>query len=378
MFGRRRAKIEDRAMTRDTIPSVFLPDSGAVSLGPHASMRVADCFACIRALADAAASLPLIAYRRTDQGRVRAGGRVQELIDNPAPATTTAGLIGQLMAHLNLYGNCYLGKFRDADGRIAQLAPLPPETVTPKIENGQVRYTVLTETGVEEVGVEDILHVRAPLSEDGLVGLSPIRQGADVLTLSRTLTDHAVDTMKRGARLSGVLTTPADQPVDPDNVEQIRTQISESWTGDQNSGAIALITGGLSFTQLSMPLSDAQFVEQRQLSAQEIARIFRVPPWIIGAPSGDSMTYSNVEQQTLAFATFSLKPWLVVIEQALTADPDLMPSTMYVEFLLDGLLRSDAKTRAEIYSLALDPEKGWMNRDEVRRAENLPSEGTQT
>jgi HK97 family phage portal protein len=372
LFGRR--KTEDRALQRGTIPSVFLPDPATGTVGPHAATRIADVYACVRVLADSAASLPLIAYRRTAQGRVRAGGRAQELIDRPAPATTTAGFLGQLMAHLNLWGNAFIGKFRDRDGRVAQLGLLDPDAVTVEIENGEPRYTLYRQDGVSNHGTDDILHVRAALSQDGVLGLSPIRQAGAVLTLSRELTQHATDTMRRGARLSGVLTTPADVTIDPDNLEAIRTEISTSWTGVENSGAIALVTGGLQFQPLSMPLQDAQFIEQRNLSTQEIARIFRVMPWMIGAPSGDSMTYSNTTEQARAFAMFSLKPWLAVIEQALTADRDLMPTTVYAEFLLDDLLRADSKTRAEVYSLALDPQKGWLTRNEVRKLENLPQE----
>ena len=132
-----------------------------------------------------------------------------------------------------------------------------------------------------------------------------------------------------------------------------------------------MLSGDVNFQQIGMPLEDAQFLEQRQLSATEVARIFRLPPWIIGAPTGDSLTYSTVEAQGLAFVTYALRPWLVGIEQALSADRDLFAPNEYAEFLLDGLLRSDAVSRAEVYTRALDPVTGWTNRKEVRRLENL-------
>lgn len=119
-----------------------------------------------------------------------------------------------------------------------------------------------------------------------------------------------------------------------------------------------------------------QFVQQRQLSTAEIARVFRVPGRMLNAPSGDdSMTYANVEQAALEFVTWGLRPWLVAIEQAITSDTDLCRGpNVYVEFLLDALLRADSKTRAEIYAIALDPVKGYMSRAEVRRLENLDPE----
>src|SRR6186997_1841618 len=108
----RRRKTEDRTLTVDTSAAVFVGlDPTGTTITSNAALRIADVFACVRVLAESAASLPLIAYRRTDQGRVRAGGHAQELIDRPAPATTTASLIGQLMAHLSLWGNAFVAKY---------------------------------------------------------------------------------------------------------------------------------------------------------------------------------------------------------------------------------------------------------------------------
>jgi HK97 family phage portal protein len=178
--------------------------------------------------------------------------------------------------------------------------------------------------------------------------MAPIRQASGALTLNSELSRHATDTMLRGARLSGILSTPSDVVIDPDNLSAIKAEIQESWVGPQNSGGVAFVTGGLTFSPLSMPNADAEFVAQRQLSTAEIARVFRVPPWMIGAASGDSMTYSNTESQAAAFVKFSLQPWLTVVEQALSADADISPSTVYLEFLVDGLLRADSETRARV------------------------------
>lgn len=120
---------------------------------------------------------------------------------------------------------------------------------------------------------------------------------------------------------------------------------------------------------------DSQFLQQRELSAREVARIFRVPAWLIDAPTGDSLTYSNTTEQNRAFVAHSLRPWLVRIERAFSNDTDLCPGKAYVEFDLDGLLRADAAQRADIYTKATDPITGWMNRAEVRELEDLPPEG---
>jgi HK97 family phage portal protein len=159
-----------------------------------------------------------------------------------------------------------------------------------------------------------------------------------------------------------------------EQLQTLKDIFSARHGGPEQAGQIAVMSGDVEWSQLSIDLADAQWVEQRNLSTAEIARIFRVPAWMIGAASGDSLTYSNTESQASSFVTFSLRPWLVAIEQAISADRDLCPGGLYVEFLLDALLRADSKTRAEVYTAALDPITGWMSREEVRELENLGRE----
>lgn len=369
-----RDAVEDRALTAQTVPPSMLTSTpGGATVTPTTALRNADAYACIRALADAAASLPLHAYRRTDTGRVRLEGATADLLRSPAPATTQAGLVGQLVAHLQLHGNAYLGKFRDAAGQVDQLALLSPERVVPELKGGRPIYTVLDGQGGRSVhGTDDVIHVKA-LTTDGLVGLSPVKQCRVALGLSQTLAEHGASFFANSARPDGILKL-GGHNYDRDEMDDLRAGWQTTHGGVRNSHRVAIMTGDVDFTPLSMPLDDAQFLEQRRLSATEVARCFRVPPWIVGADSGGSMTYSNTEQQSLHFVTYSLRPWLVAIEQALSADTDLFPPGAYCEFLLDALLRADSKTRAEVYALALHPEQGWMTRAEVRRLENLEPE----
>ena len=133
--------------------------------------------------------------------------------------------------------------------------------------------------------------------------------------------------------------------------------------------------GDVAYTQLSLSMEDAQFVQQRELSTIEICRIFRVPPHMLGAAMASrTMTYSNITSEVMSFQKFSLTPLLTLIEQAISGDPDLSPATIYVEFDLDRLLRADSAERAAYYTAALNPLSGWMTRQEVRAAENLPLE----
>jgi HK97 family phage portal protein len=366
--------VEDRTLTAANLPPAMLaPVAGGARVSPETALTIADAYACVRALADAAASLPLHTFRRrSDGGCERAEGRASELLRRPSPATTQANLVGQLVAHLNLHGNAYLGKFRDDDGQITQLALLEPARVAPEIKAGRPVYTVTGQKGERSVhGPEDIIHIRA-LSTDGLVGISPVRQCRVALGLCSQLAEHAARFFENDARPAGLLKL--GEVGAPEQLEHVRQTWDVAHAGVRNAHRIAVVTGDVSFTPVSMPLEDAQFLEQRKLSATEVARIFRVPPWIIGADAGSSMTYANVEQQSLSFVTYALRPWLVLIEQSLSGDEDLFLPGHYCEFLIDGLLRADSATRAEVYQKALNPDTGWLSRDEVRRLENLAPE----
>ncbi len=356
------ADYRDYGYDRDGYP-------GHHGLQGHRSLAVADAYSCVRALSDAASSLPLIAYRRhADSTRERlTGGRLVDLLRAPSPATTQANLVGQLVCHLQTHGNAYVGKYRDDQGVVAELGLLDPVRVQPRLEKGVPVYRYSIPQGqLVELTTNDVLHVRG-MSSDGIVGLSPVQCCRDTLGLSRHLTQHANDFFKGEGLPHGVLKV---GNMSPEAFERLRDTWSAERRGHGGWHRIAMLAGDATFTPVSFPLEDLQFLQQRQLSATEVARIFRVPPWIIGAQGGDSMTYANVAQQAEHFVKFALAPWLTLIEQAITGDPDLSPSPIYVEFLTDALLRGDTTERYAVYATAIA--SGVLTVNECRAKENLP------
>jgi HK97 family phage portal protein len=163
-----------------------------------------------------------------------------------------------------------------------------------------------------------------------------------------------------------------------EELTRLRESLTERHSGARNAHRVAVLAGEASWQAMTLPADDMQFVQQRELSTREVCRIFGVPPWMIGGSTSDSLTYSNAESQQLMFAVHSLRPWLVRVEQAISADPDLCSERQYVEFLIDALLRADSKTRADVYTAALNPQTGWMTRAEVRELENLEPEAEAT
>ncbi|MGH2966196.1 MAG: phage portal protein [Solirubrobacterales bacterium] len=370
IFGGKRR----RSLTSSPAPSVIPRETAAgVIVTPANALALADAYACVRVLAETAASLPLIPYRRTAAGdRVRLEqGRLLALLDRPAPQTTTGGLVGQMAAHLATWGNAYLGLWRDGD-ELAQLACLPPERVQIWIDAGQVVYEYTDELGRRiPLSEHDLVHVKS-LSTDGFAGLSPVTQAREALGLSAAVNESAARFWQNDARPSGILKLGQATP------ERLQ-ELTDAWTsrhqGVRKSHRIAVLSGEVDFSPVSFSAEDAQLLESRQWSSAEVARIFRVPPSMIGAPTGDSLTYGNRESDALQFVTFSLRPQILTpIEEALSRCEELCPGELYLEFKIDALLRSDSATRSQVYTAALDPLTGWMTREEVRKLENLPAE----
>jgi HK97 family phage portal protein len=370
----KRQPTEDRTLAPQEVRPGYLPWSTSAPLDVTESnwSRVSDAWACVRLLADSVASLPPKVYRKTDAGRVAAGpdSRLMQLLQTPSPGSTSADLFSQAMTHLCTNGNCFVAKYRSG-GTIVQLGLLDPTLVEVELRGQRIVYTITLNGRRSEHGPEDILHVKG-LGADGLRGLSPISQCATALGLSSSLQQSAKVYTEQGSRPSGILSSSGT------STSEALEALSERWStrhgGTLNQHRVAVLSGDVTFTPLAFTNSDAEFLGQRDLSAREVARVFRVPAHFIDAASGDSLTYSNALDRNRHFLDYSLTPWLVRLERAFSNDADLCPGGTYLQFSVDGFLRADAATRSEIYTRALSPDTGWMTRAEVRELEDLPPE----
>lgn len=367
------ALAEDRALpVLDSQPAFPTLTTGApLNVTTSNVLRVSDAYACVRVLADGISTLPLHAYRRTTAGRVRAGddSRAVQLLAKPSPGSTGVDLISQVMVHLNVYGEAFIGKWR-VDREIVQLALISPESVQVELRGRRIVYLLDTVKGRTEHGPDDILHVKG-MSLDGLRGLSPVTQCRVALGLSSSLQQSGKTFTEQGSKPAGVLTVPAGNT---DAADRIQARWQAKHGGVENMHKVAVVAGDIKFVPVGFSADDSQFLQQRELSAREVARCFRVPAWVIDAPTGDSLTYANVAEQNRALATHSLRPWATRIERAISNDTDLCPGGTYVQFDFDGLLRAASEQRATQYTAALNPETGWMTRAEVRELEDLPPE----
>ena len=377
--------LERRAITPQNAPSLMLPadtrGASGHSVTVETALGTADVYSCIRAITDTGSTIPLHVYQRAKDGgrsryRVMVPGSVSYLLAKPSPHLTPSTFVETALANLNTHGIAIIAKFRDGNttaSRVSQLAFIDPRRVAVALVGGVPTYSVAPGTTdlVEGVfGPEDILHIKA-MSLDGLIGLSPIAQARDALSTAMALEDAAGRDFANGTAPAGVIQTKAK--LDDEALDRLRRDWEAMYRGTKNRGRVAFLEDGWEWKSVSSSASDAQFVEQRRLSSTQVARIFRVPPYMIGADAGSSMTYANVEQALTAFLTHTIRPWLVKIEEALQADPDLfgIDSDLYPEFELDAILRADAATRANVYSVAVG--RPYMTVNEARQRENLPA-----
>ena len=326
-------------------------------------------WAAVRLLASSVGSLPLIVYQGQGRDRDRAKDSQQwELLhDEPNPESAADQVWETVMGHLNLWGNAYLEKAKDSAGVVGELWPMNPARV--QVGRDRQRRKVFEVDGNQGRSYDEseILHIPA-WSIDGLTGLSPITYAREYLGAILARDAYYSSVYKNQARPGGFVKVKG--MLTKERSDRLRDHFESGYSGE-NVGRTAILEGDTDWIQATMPLKDQQFVEVSRFTITEIARLFGVPPEMIGGDRDSSMTYSTVEGQALAFVKFSLTPWLVRIENALWHDKDLFPDRdIYPEFLVDGLLRGDSKTRAEVN--AIEVGLGIKTRNEARQQENRP------
>lgn len=327
-------------------------------------------WACVSLIAGDLASAPLILYRTDATGRrVRAIDHplYSILRHRPNPLMDSYRLLELVASHLLLWGNAYLEVERSR-GSVRALWPIPPWLVTVRVDGGQATYDVSV-PGKEGERVTllppNIVHV-CGISYDGITGVSPIRACMRTFSLAAAVQEYALRFFSQGGLPGVILKHPGRLS------DAARANLRESWRamheGLAKSHRVAILEEGMALDRLSVPPEEAQMIEARKMGVAEIARIFRVPPHMIGDHERGA-SYASVEQQAIDYVTHTIRPWAVRIERAikhalLPADGD-----MYCEFLLDSLLRGDTLSRYRAYAIAR--QWGWMSANDIRVRENM-------
>lgn len=342
----------------------------------RSSMQMTAVYSCVRILAEAVAGLPLQFYRYTEDGsKEKATDHPLYFLlhDEPNPEMTSFVFRETLMTHLLLWGNAYAQIIRNGKGEVVALYPLMPNRMTvDRDDKGHLYYEYQTSSdeakttkgGTVRLKPTDILHVPG-LGFDGLVGYSPIAMAKNAIGMAIACEEYGAKFFANGATPGGILEYPGAVK-DP---ERVRESWNKGFGGSSNANKVAILEEGMKYTPISISPEQAQFLETRKFQINEIARIFRVPPHMVG--DLEKSSFSNIEQQSLEFVKYTLDPWVSRWEQAMMRSllSQEEKTQYFVKFNVDGLLRGDYQSRMNGYSIGR--QNGWMSANDIRELENL-------
>ena len=370
-----RAQPQDSLAGAAYVPRIGMSTSGN-AVNQRSSMQLTAVYCCVRVLSETIAGLPLITYR---YGKDGTKSRAEEhplyylLHDEPNPEMTSFSFRETLMTHLLLWGNAFAQIIRNGKGEVVALYPLMPDRMkVDRDDKGRIYYEYqkndseapTMKTGSVILTPDEVLHIPG-LGFDGLVGYSPIAMAKNAIGMASACESYGASFFANGANPGAVLEHPGILK-DP---EKVRKAWEEAYGGPRHANRVAVLEEGMKFTPISINPHDAQFLETRKFQIDEIARIFRIPPHMIG--DLERATYSNIEEQSLEFVQYTIQPWLVRWEQAMKRallKPD-EKKEFYFRFNVDGLLRGNYASRMQGYATGLN--NGFMSPNDIRALEEL-------
>lgn len=356
-------------------PAPWLYDAlggGSTFAGPSVSetsaMRSTAVYRSVALKAGVIASLPLKVYKRTSKGREEAvNHRLYPLLASD-PNDLMSGFIWKelIVCTLMLKGNHYSAIERDNAARVVGLLPILGRTKPERVD-GRNRYTTTFADGSQEaLDQDDVIHVPG-LGFDGIQGISPIQwAGRQPIGISLALEEFVGRVHSNGARPSGVLTLPPK--ISKEGIARLRAELDQLHSGSANAGRVLLADHESTWNQMQLSLEDAQTLESRRFQVADIARLFGVPPHMIGETDKTSSWGTGVEQQTIGFQVYNIEPELSRIEGELNRKLFTWP--FYCEFNREALSAMDSKAQTELYSRSI--QNATMTPNEVRRRRNLP------
>ena len=353
-------------------PFFFGKSASGNFVNENSALQCTAVYACVRIIAESVASLPLHVYQYKNGGKEKAINHALYFLlhDAPNEEMTSFTFREISIAHLLLWGNSYAQIIRDGLGRVVGLYPLMPNQMSvERDDDGQIYYRYTRNGGEKSqdkkwqiiIPAKDILHIHGL----GFNGFSPIAMARNAIGMSLAVEEFGAKFFENGARPSGILKHPG--------LLKYPEKLRESWQsiygGTQNTGKVAVLEEGVDYQQISIPPDDAQFIETKKFQINEIARLYRVPPHLIG--DLEKSSFNNIEQQSLEFVKYTLTPWLVRWEQTLNKNL-LLPSerkNFFIKFNVEGLLRGDYQSRMQGYATAR--QNGWMSANDIRELEDL-------
>lgn len=351
------------------------PSSG--NIDTDRAMKYSVVNACVRVRAETFASVPIMIYRKTKDGRepITDISLYDILHHRPNGEMAPFGFKETLMTNFDVSGNTVCERLYNKTGELIGLYPYPHEAVT--IGRDKATNKLIYKIGSGEKSKilqrEEVLHV-PNMSFDGVIGMSPIGYAASAIRLGLSYENYGVKFYENAATPSGVFEHPSK--LSDTGYERLKSDLKTNYTGMRNAGVPMILEEGMKWHQVTISPIDAQLLESKNFQIEDVCRIYRVPQHLVNKL--DRSTYTNIEHQSLEFVMYTMLPIFKRYEDCINSQlitPQQRKSGVYCEFKIDGLLRGDQKSRAEAY--ATGRQWGWLSVNDIRKLENLPSIGAQ-
>jgi HK97 family phage portal protein len=343
-------------------------NNSAITVTDETAFNFTAVWAAIRILSESVAQLPLNVYQSDKLGN-KAQATTHQLFNlvhrKPNSQMTTYTFIQKCMIDLLTRGNSYVYIKRNGGARPVELQPLPTADVK-IVENEGAIYYELAEGGI--VDQYDMLHFKV-MSRDGYIGMSPVDVGASAIGYGLALEQYGNSFFGNGAKVSGVLST--DRHLSDEAITRLKVSFQENYTNIADANKTMVLEEGLKFQQISLSNEASQFLNSREFSITEIARLFNLPPHLLRDLTKSS--FNNISEQSREFVQYSLMPYLIMMESEMNCKLFRANEIGKVEvkFVVNALLRGTPKDRSEYYRTMLNI--GAMSIDEIRRLEEMPT-----
>ena len=328
------------------------------SVSINNATQIGAVYACTRLLADTISSLPIDTFVRRDGNRLPFRPRPAWVYEPEGPGSSRVEYYKQVVVSMLLSHGAVIQIIRGGNGDVVALQPLDPTRVTVR-RNAQTRGREFVIDGKTVLPGDQVLYISEMRKPGSVMGTSRIEEVKNTLGLAKALDEFASRYFSNGANAGGIIEFPGN--LTQEQAKDVVEAFEAGHKGLRKSHKPGVLSGGAKFQKIGSDAEQAQMLESRQFAVEEIARVFRVPPSMIGLNTPGAMSYASVEHNAIQFVRYSLTPLITAIEEAHNR---LLAGDAFMRVNMDGLLRGDSATQAQVFSTAM--QAGYMSVNDVR------------
>jgi HK97 family phage portal protein len=323
------------------------------------ALEIGAAYACVRLLSDTISTLPVDTFIRRDGNRLPYRPRPAWVYEPEGPGSSRIEYYKQIVVSMLLSHGAVVQILRNGNGEIVALQPLDPTRVDIR-RNRETRLREFVIDGGQAIlPGEDVLYIPEMRRPGSLKGVSRVDELKQTLGLAKALDEFASRYFSNGANTSGMIEFPGN--LTQEQAKDLVDAFEAGHKGLKKAHRPGVLSGGAKFVKTGSDGEQAQMLESRQFAVEEVARVFRCPPSMIGLNTPGAMSYASVEHNAIQFTRYSLTPLIAAIEEAHNR---LLPGDVFLRVNMDGLLRGDSATQAQVFSTAL--QAGYMSVNEAR------------